>query len=247
MFYSYLPLYLKYWALSFSNINYTACNGICPTGTSSLSRLPDTILQEPPFYKPCTTGLSRISQLLDPVLQLHPQYHKYRTLSYSYLPYITRTGPFPTITSPISQILDPDLYHKYWSCSTAISTLSQVLVPFRPLLPLYHKYWFLSYRYVHYITRSYRYIPYITSTLILHYITSAGPCPIVTSTISHVMIPVSPVHPLFQEYRTLPYRYLPYITNTGPCATDICHIPQSLDPVLQLHHLYPMYKTLSYT
>ena len=121
---------------------------------------------------------------MDPVLQLPPQYHilhitstepcptdkslyhKYWTLSNSCLHYITRTGPFPTVTFPILQVLVPcgpvhPIYHKYWNLSysylpyitstgpnfTGTSSISQELLPVLQFPPPYHKYWSLSYRY----------------------------------------------------------------------------------------------------
>ena len=117
-----------------------------------------------------------ISQVLVPVLQLPPLYHKYLSLSYSYLPFITSTGPCPTVTPIISQVVVsllqlPPLYHRYWSLSNSCPPISQVVDPVLLLPPLYHKY----------LSLSYSYLPYITCI---------GLCSTVTSTLSQVLDPV---------------------------------------------------------
>ena len=116
-----------------------------------------------------------VQVLLNPVhvLQLPPPpiYHKYWSLSNSYLHFITSTGPCPKIIFPISQVL---------ACSTVTSTISQELDPVLKLPPLYHKYQSLSYRY-------------------LPIITSSGPCPTDTSPLSQALVPVLQIPPLYHK------------------------------------------------
>ena len=139
---------------------------------------------------------TRISQVLDPAVPVYPVYHKYWSLSYRFIPYITSTGPCSNCTSPKSKLLAPAL----------------------SIHPICHMYLSLSYRYIPNITStgpcptsisrkpknwtlSYGYIPYMTSTC---------PCPIVTSTISQVLVPVLPVYPLYHKSCDwiLSYRYI---------------------------------------
>ena len=176
-----------------------------------------------------------LSQALVPVLQIPPLYHKYWSLSYRYLPCITRTGHCPTAKPTISLVLYhflpvPPLYHKHCPCPTDTSPLSQALVPVLQIPPLYHKLWSLSYRY-------------------LPFITSSGPCPTDTSTlsqalvpvlqipppISQVLVPVLQEPPLYHKYWSSSYRYCPNSTITGPCPIGTSPISQVLAPVLLYH------------
>ena len=171
-----------------------------------------------------------MSQVLDPDLPVHPLYHKYWTLPYQYIPYITNAGLCPTVTFPISQ----------------------VLVPILPLHPLYRKYWSISHSYLPYITSTghcptakptiflvlYPYLPYTTST---------GPCLTETIPISQELDTVLPIYLLYHKYWTLSYSYLSYITRSGPCPTVTAPISQLLALVLAVHTLYHKNWTLSYS
>ena len=102
----------------------------------------------------CHAGTSRRCQVLIPAQSLHPLYHKYWSLSYRYITYITNTGSYPTGLSPKSTALVPACrYIPYITitdpCNTVLSKLNvhSVLL----LYPLCHKYWSLSYRYILYI------------------------------------------------------------------------------------------------
>ena len=200
-----LPLlYHKSWSLSKSYLHHITSSGPCPTVTSPITNT-----------GPCPTVTSHISHVLVSAQQLPPLYHKYWTLSFSYL---------PCITSSILQVLNTSIYHKYLSlvdrfipyitntgtCHTVTSPISQVLAPILQVHPLYHKYCSLSYSY-------------------LTYITSTGFCPTVSSPISQVLVltlpvyslyhntdiyrkshvPFLSVHPLYHKYWTLSYQYNP--------------------------------------
>ena len=162
-----------------------------------------------------------------------PDPPSYWTMSYSYLLYITSTGPCPTVTSPISKVMDLSYsYHPYITstgpCRKGASPISQVLDPVLQLQPLYkknqdhdlpvhslyHKYW----------TMPYRYNPHIISN---------GPCPTVTSSISQVLVPVLPVYPLYHKYWTLSHLYFHFITSTGRCPTGTSPKSQVLASVPQ--------------
>ena len=120
-------------------------------------------------YLPCITSTGHfptakatISLVLYPYLPVHPLYHKVLqrptlyhktwTLSYWYIPYITRTCP-----------TDKTLSYSYLShitstgpCPTVTALISQLLVLALPVHPLYHEYWTLSYSYLSYITSTTR-------------------------------------------------------------------------------------------
>ena len=115
------------------------------------------------YTGPCPRVTSPISQVLVPVLELPPLYHKYWSLSNSYLHYITSSGPCPRVTSTISQVMVPvlelpPLYYKSTGpCPTVDSPISHVLVPVLQLPPIYHMHWSLPNSYFHYITSSVQY------------------------------------------------------------------------------------------
>ena len=204
---------LQYWSevlvLSNSYPHFITSTGPCPKITSPISQV-----------LAGSTVTSTISQELDPVLKLPPLYHKYQSLSYRYLPCITRTGHCPTAKPTISLVLYPNLpvpplYHKHCPCPTDTSPLSQALVPVLQIPPLYHKLWSLSYKY-------------------LPFITSSGPCPTDTSPLSQALVPVLQIPPLYHKLWSLSYRYLPYITSSGPCPTETSPLSQVLVVVLPL-------------
>ena len=200
-----------------------------------------------------------------PVLPVHPICHKYWSLSYRFIPYITSIGPFPTVTfhyitstgpcptgtSPLSQVLVPVLTAHPLNpttdpCPTDTPPMSQVQVPFSAL---FHKYWLLSYRYIPYIT-------ILAPLLTAH--------PLNTKLLASVL----PIHSTCHMYLPLSYRYILFITSIGPCPTSISPKPKNLTlscryipymsstvtstisqvlvPVLPEYHLYHKYWILPY-
>ena len=159
----------------------------------------NVVLRRPP------TPISKL--LFEPYL-LH---YMYWSLANSYLLYITSSGPCPTVTSPISHVLNPALpIYPYITSTgpypTVASTISQKMDPFLQLPSPYHKYLFLVDRFISYITNT-------------------GTCHTVTSPISQVLVPILQVHPLYHKYCSLSYSFLPHITSTGPRPTGTGYCP----------------------
>ena len=146
-----------YWSLSYRfipyitsigpfpavTVPYITSTGPCLTGTSPIQVLVPVLTAHPlnQTTGPYPTDISPMSHELVPVLPVHPLYHKYWSLSYWYILYITSTGPCSNCTSPKSKLLAPVL----------------------PIYPICHMYLSLSYRYIPYITSTglwaYQYIP----------------------------------------------------------------------------------------
>ena len=129
------------------------------------------------------------------MLLSYPLYHKYWSLSYRYIlyitvldglpywyiPYIKNTGSRHSGTSSFSQELVPVLP----VLPTGPCPISPVLVPVLQVHPLYH---------------------------------STGPCPTGTSPVSQTLVSVLPVHPVYHSTcPVLPVHSLYY--STGPCHT----------------------------
>ena len=123
------PSYHKYWSLLYRYLPYTPSSTInslsyitstgpciksacpCTTASSTISQvlvlapvIPLTSLTSQslvPFLPvhPLYHHISPKLILLVPVIPVHPLRHKHWSLSYRYIPYITSTGPCPTITS----------------------------------------------------------------------------------------------------------------------------------------------------
>ena len=165
-------------------------------------------------------GTNTISQTLVPAIAVHLLYHKSWSLSYRYflldpalqryIPYITRTGPCPSGTSPIYQTLVFVLYvlpvHPVYhsNCHVLpVHPLYHSTCPVLPVHPLYNS--TCPVLPVHH-----RYIKYL-------------PCPTGTSPISKVL--------------DLRYRHTLYVTSTGPCHTGTSPISQVLVPVLLVYPL----------
>ena len=128
--------------MTYRFIPYITNTGPCPTGIIPIS-----------CNGPCPTVTPPISQVLVHVLSVYPLCHKYWTLPLRYFPYITSTGPCPTVTYLNHRYMYWTLSHSYLPYitrtgpyPTATSPISQVLVPVLQLSPIYHKYWSLSYR-----------------------------------------------------------------------------------------------------
>ena len=190
----------------------------------------------------------------------------YWSLSYRFIPYITSICPFPTVTfhyitstgpcptgtSPLSQVLVPVLTAHPLNpttdpCPTDTPPMSQVLFPILPFSTLFHKYWLLSYRYIPYITIL---APVLTAhplntKLLAPVLPIHSTCTclylIVTSSLSQVLVHVLPVYPL-----NLSCRYIPYMSSTDPCPIVTSTISQVLVPVLPEYHLYHKYWILPY-
>ena len=148
----------------------------------------------------------------------------YWSLSYRFIPYITSIGPFhtvtfqyitstgpcPTGTSPLSQVLVPVLTAHPLNpttdpCPTDTPPMSQVLVPILPFSALFHKYWLLSYRYIPYIT-------ILAPVLTAHPLNTKLLAPVLptdTFYMSHVLASILSLHPLYHKYWSMSYQYIP--------------------------------------
>ena len=121
------PSYHKYWSLLYRYLPYTlflpltpypilqvlvpVSKALCPctTASSTISHVLAPVLaltsltsQSLVPFLPVHPLYHRISPkliLLVPVIPVHPLRHKHWSLSYRYIPYITSTGPCPTIIS----------------------------------------------------------------------------------------------------------------------------------------------------
>ena len=130
-------------------IPYITNTGPRHSGTSPISQELVPVFQVLPTG-PYPPDIYPISHVLVPVLPVYPQYHKYWTLFYRYIPYISNTGLYHSVC-PVLPV--HHLYLKYLPCPTGTSPISKVLD--------------LRYRYITYITvlaLFYRYITFISST-----------------------------------------------------------------------------------
>ena len=89
---------------------YITSNGPCPIVTSSISQVPS--LPYCYVHKYCSPSYSYLPYitLTGPLSPVHPKYLEYSGLPYRNRPYITSTGHCPTDFPPISQVLNPVRY-----------------------------------------------------------------------------------------------------------------------------------------